>query len=197
MNKLTIKSKQILFAVSNLEKKHKIITYFSLLFLTVSTYFLRSENQDVKIEFATIKERNSNLIQNMVIYNRSYESFPLPVWQKVKRGNHFVLQYANGPFVEHFGHNFNYDKYQIIGKNNFQIFPKNTAQDYYESDIAVAITGDEIEGIYKAFDENGDIITTRALKWREIKDQKDTLVYGIIKEIISVEKANLKKDLVN
>ena len=155
------------------------------------------ENQDVKIEFATIKERNSNLIQNMVIYNRSYENFPLPVWQKVKRGDHFVFQYANEHFVEHFGHNFTYDKYQIIGKNNFQIFPKNNAQVYYESDIAVSLTGDEIEGIYTSLDKKGDIVTTRVLKWREIKDQKDTLVYGIIKEIISVEKVKVKKELVN
>ena len=69
MNKLSIKSQQILFAVSNLEKKHKIITYISLLFLTVSTYFLRSENQDVKIESATLKEKNIGLIQNLIIFN--------------------------------------------------------------------------------------------------------------------------------
>lgn len=58
MNKLRVKSKQILFVFSDLEKKHKIITYASLLFLTISTYFLRTENENVKIESATLKEKN-------------------------------------------------------------------------------------------------------------------------------------------
>ena len=84
MRKLSFNSRKILFTVSNLERKHKVITYASLLFLTISTYFLRDENQKVKIDFAILKERNLNLKQNMIIFNRSYESFPLPVWQKVK-----------------------------------------------------------------------------------------------------------------
>jgi hypothetical protein len=188
MNKLTVKSKQILFVVSNLEKKHKIITYVSLLFLTVSTYFLRGENQDVKIESATLKEKNLGLQQNLIIFNRDYETFPLPLWQKVKRGNHFVMNYVNPEFMKLVGHNFNYDKYQLMGKNNFELFPKSTAQLYYENDIAVSITGNKLNVIEKIIDKDGNTIEVKVIKWRDIKDNKDTLIYGMVREVLPLKK---------
>ena len=184
MKKLAIKSRQLLSTVSDLEKKHKIITYLSLLFLTVSTYFLRTENQDIKINYATLQERNISLKQNMIIFNRSYENFPLPVWQKVKRGNEFVIQYVNPQFMHFFGHTFDNDLYKVIGKNNFEIFPKNIAQIYYENDVAVSITGLENESIEKFIDKDGVTKDLRVLKWRSIRDNKDTIVYGMVKEII-------------
>jgi hypothetical protein len=184
MKNLAIKSKQLLTTVSDLEKKHKIITYLSLLFLTVSTYFLRTENQDIKIDYATLQERNISLQNNMIIFNRSYENFPLPVWQKVKRGNQFIIQYVNPKFMEFFGHTVNNDLYNVIGKNNFEIFPKNIAQIYYENDIAVSITGDDQESIEKFIDKDGVTKNLRVMKWRSIRDNKDTLVYGMVKEII-------------
>ncbi|APZ46475.1 hypothetical protein BW723_09275 [Polaribacter reichenbachii] len=184
MNKLTVKSKKVLFNVSNLEKKHKIITYASLLFLTVSTYFLRSENQQVKIDYARLQEKSKSLKRNMIIFNRNYEDFPLPVWQKVKRGDKFIIQYINPEYVKKFGHIFNNDQYALIGKNNFEIFSKKIAQAYYENDVAVAITGIQIENIEDAIDKFGNIIKLKVIKWRDIKDNKDTLIYGMVKEII-------------
>ncbi len=188
MSKLASRSRQILFSVSNLEKKHKVITYASLLFLTVSTYFLRTENQNVKIELATLQERNLNLKKNMVIFNRNYEDFPLSVWQKVKRGDEFIIQYINPQYLKDFGHFFNNDQYEIIGKNNFEQFPKKIAQMYYENDITVSITGNELESIEEATDKNGNKIKLKVLKWRDIKENKDTLIYGMVKEIIPLKK---------
>jgi hypothetical protein len=184
MKKLSFKSRKILLTVSTLEKKHKIITYASLLFFTISTYFLRTENQDIKINYAMLKERNSNLKYNMILFNRNYEGFPLPVWQKVKRGDEFIIQYINPEYVNKFGHIFNSDQYAVIGKNNFDLFPKNIAQLYYENDVAVSITGAKIETIEKSFDKNGNTIKLKVIKWRDIKDNKDTLVYGMVKEIL-------------
>lgn len=187
MKKLAFKSKSLLFGISNLEKKHKIITYASLLFLTVSTYFLRTENQNIKIDYATMQEKNNSLKHNMVIFNRNFEDFPLPIWQKVKRGDEFIMQYTNPVYVEKFGHIFENDKYAIIGKNNFEIFPKKIAQSYYENDVAVAITGTKRESIVESLDKNGNRINLKVVKWREIKNNKDTLVYGMIKDILPIE----------
>lgn len=184
MNKLTIKSKQILFVFSNLEKKHKIITYVSLLFLTVSTYFLRSENEDVKIEFATLQQRNIGLKQNLIIFNRSYEGFPLPIWQKVKRGDKFIMNYINPEFLKMVGHDFNNNEYEIMGKNDFELFPQNIAQLYYENDIAVSITGEDLNVVENIIDKDGNIRKAKVIKWRYIKDNKDTLIYGMIKELL-------------
>ena len=184
MKKLAIKSKSVLFRVSNLEKKHKIITYASLLFLTVSTYFLRTENQNIKINYASLQEKNINLKHNMVIFNRNYEDFPLPIWQKVKRGEEFITQYINPEYVNKFGHNFNNDQYALIGKNNFAMYPKKIAQIYYENDVAVSITGKDIETVEESVDINGNTIKLKVIKWRDIKENKDTLIYSMIKEII-------------
>lgn len=184
MKKLKLKSKKVLFAVSHLEKKHKIITYASLLFLTVSTYFLRTENQNVKVKYATLEERSNGLKHNMIIFNRNYEGFPLPVWQEVKRGDEFILQYVNDAFIDQFGHKFNYNRYDIIGKNTFDYFPKHIAQQYYENDIAAAITGETILSTPQYIDKKDKIHKMKVLKWREIRDHKDTLVYGMVKEIM-------------
>ncbi|MDD7913462.1 hypothetical protein [Polaribacter ponticola] len=154
------------------------------MFLTVSTYFLRTENQDIKVDFATLQERNANLKDNMVIFNRSYEDFPLPVWQKVKRGDEFIINYVNPEYLNKFGHNFEEGKYGVIGKNNFDLFPAKIAQLYYENDIAVSVTGAIIETIEESIDKDGNIMKLRIVKWRDIKDKKDTLVYGMVKEIL-------------
>ncbi len=188
MKKLALKSKRILFSVSNLEKKHKIITYASLLFLTISTYFLRTENQNVKIEYATLKERNLGLKQNMIIFNRNYEGFPLPVWQKVKRGNRFIIQYVNPMYVEKLGHLFKYDKYEHIGKSNFDMFPKKYAQDFHNKDLAVAVTGEVLHSVDEIYDKNGKKAFIKVLKWRQIRNNKDTLIYGIVKEFVKTKK---------
>ena len=185
MKALGPKSKAIFSTVSNLEKKHKIITYASLLFLTVSTYFLRSENQSIKTDYAQLQAKSFNLKSNMVFFNRSYEGFPLPVWQKVKRGNKFIIKYINPIYTNFFGHEFEYDKYAIMGKNNFQLFPEKIAQSYYENDVAVSTTGDKLHCNEKFIDKSGKTLDLKVVKWRDIKNNKDTLVYGMVVEILS------------
>lgn len=173
---------KLIVRISSLEKNHKLITYLSLLFLTISTYFLRSENEDIKIKFASIKERNLNIKKSMIFFNKDYEAFPLPVWQKVKRGNEFVIQYINPIYTKFFGHDFKYDKYEIIGKNNFELFPDRIARMYYENDVAVSVFGERLESIEDFIDAEGKLLKLEVVKWRSIKE-KDTLVYGMVKEI--------------
>lgn len=192
MRDIKKRSRNFLFIVSNLEKKHKVITYVSLLFLTVSTYFLRTENQKVKIDFATLKERNKSLTRNMVIFNRNYENFPQPVWQKIKQGNEFIMKYVNPEYVNRIGHLFNYDKYEQIGKNNFENFGPIYGQKYNEKDMSVSITGKELETIEETIDKDGKLIYVKSIKWRDINDNKDTLVYGMIKEFIMPEDINFE-----
>ena len=190
MKKISLKTRQLLFSVSNLEKKHKLITYVSLLFLTISTYFLRSENQKVKIKFATLQERNKSLKGNMMLYNQSMGNFPLPVWQKVKRGNRFIVQYVNPKYVDMLGHLFKNGENASahIGKNNFELFPQKYAQEFYEKDLAVAITGKRLNSLDEIFDKEGKKAYIKVVKWRQIKDNKDTLIYGMVKEFIPFKK---------
>ncbi|WP_439130007.1 hypothetical protein, partial [Polaribacter sp.] len=168
------------------EKKFKIFNYASLLALTIITYNLRQENETLKVEFAKIEVINSSLVSNMVIYNRTFEDFPLPVWGKVKRKGRFPLQYINKAYQNQFGHLFNYDRFSIFGKTNFEIFKENPsiAQLYYENDITVSITGIPLETIEYSTDSIGNLKKLNVLKWRAIVDKKDTIVYGMVKDIL-------------
>ena len=184
MKKIVNKFKRILFLISNLEKRHKLITYVSLLLLTVLGYLLRNENKNVNVKSAILEESNLYLKEQMLIFNRSYENLPLPVWQKVKRGKYFIMQYVNPEYVNSFGHLFNYDPLAQIGKNNFELFPKKYAQEFYENDITVAVTGKKLEIEGSVIGKDGKPLLGRTIKWREIRDNKDTLIYGMVKEFL-------------
>ena len=82
------------------------------------------------------------------------------------------------------GHDFNNNEYEIMGKNDFELFPKNIAQLYYENDIAVSITGEDLNVVENIVDKHGNIRKAKVIKWRYIKDNKDTLIYGMIKELL-------------
>ena len=160
----------------SLERKFKIFTYFGLIFLTFKTWNI---NQDynalndnyiqLKVEFAKLETFNASLVSNMIIYNRNYEEFPLPVWQKVKRGDEFIIQYINPQYVSDFGHIFNDDQYALV-------------------DLKVANTGIVVDTTEYSLDEKGLPIKLRVLKWRDIKEKKDTLIYGMVKEILKNKK---------
>lgn len=60
--------RNLLVKLSILEKKYKVITYASLLLLSISTYFLRSDNEQLKIGFASLIEKNISLKKNMLIF---------------------------------------------------------------------------------------------------------------------------------
>lgn len=185
MKKNIKKFRRILYLISNVEKRHKIITYCTLILLTALGYLLRNENKNVNVKSAILVESNLYLKEQMLLFNRSYENLPLPVWQKVKRGKYFIMQYVNPEYVKRFGHLFNYDPLAQIGKNNFELFPKKVAQEFYENDITVAITGEKLEVVGSIIGKDGKPLLGRTIKWREIRDNKDTLIYGMVKEILS------------
>ena len=62
------------------------------------------------------------------------------------------------------------------------------AQLYYENDVAVSITGKKRESIEESINKNGETIELKVIKWRDIKDNKDTLIYGMVKEILPPKK---------
>ena len=82
------------------EKYRGLLVYASLVFLTFSNYSLRKQIVDLKLEVSKLKTSNEGLITDMVYYNRTYEDFPLPVWQKVKRGDNFIMQYINNAYYD-------------------------------------------------------------------------------------------------
>ena len=165
------------------EKRYKLITYVSLLSLTYSTINMRKDLMATKIELATVKQDKNNLLVNIVFFNRNYENFPLPIWQKVKRNDRFIMQYVNPDYVHKFGHLFNHNKYSLFGKTNYDIFEKTIADNYFKNDLKVALTGKAELTTEFAVDSLGRKLNLKVLKWRDIVDKKDTLIYGMVKDI--------------
>lgn len=200
MNRFLKKNKIIKFLkkLSEAEKNHKILTYISLLFLTINLYVLRKSDikktidiENYKNEVKVLKVNFENEVKalkvNLITYNRSFEDFPIPYWEKKKVGNQFVSQYFNPVYVDFFGHEFNYNRYNIIGKNNFQLgYSKDIAQRYYENDVAVAITGDDLYTTEFYKDSLGSVRKIDVLKWRKIIG-KDTLVPGMVLRVYDNE----------
>lgn len=165
--------------------KHKVFTYAGLLFLTIQNYQLRQQNNmntslidDLKVEITELKKDNNSFKDNMVFYNRGYESFPIPIWEKVKRGNNFVLQYLNPSYVLEFGHEFNYDRYSYIGKTDAMIYSKDVADKFFKADLKVALTGIPHRGVEYVYDKNQTKVKLDIIKWR-VFERNDTLVRGM------------------
>jgi hypothetical protein len=179
---------KLILKINAVEKKYRRLFFYTpLLTLLITSYLLRKEVVELHAKVAQLEERNLFLVSNMIIFNRNYEEFPLPVWQKVKRGNQFIMQYINPAYVDAFGHQFGFNQYNLIGKTNFDIFPQKFAQQYYENDVAVAVTGLPLELTEYSKDTTNGILHLEVLKWRDIKDNKDTLVYGLVKKIYKVK----------
>lgn len=173
--------------VTILEAKYKLIGRASLLVLFIMSAQLR-RNQLKDTE--TIVNLNNKIIElkkNVITFNLGFEAMPFPVWQKKKNGNEFVLQYVNPIYVKMFGFAFNYDRYSIIGNNNFELgYPENVARMYYENDVVVSIIGNVLDAEELFEDENGKKWILKVKKWRELYRQ-DTLVNGLIYEVLEYE----------
>lgn len=167
--------------VSSLAKKYKTaLTYSGLIFLTVSNFFLRRDIIDLEVQLQELKSENKSLISDMVYFNRSFEDFPLPVWQKVKRDDEFVMQYVNKSYYQNYLQPRGFDRYDYMGSTDFDIYDFKTASLFYARDLSLAIDGD-----WQRFDESildvesNSRINLDVIKWRII-ERKDTLIYGMV-----------------
>ncbi|EDP96230.1 hypothetical protein U8527_08970 [Kordia algicida OT-1] len=175
---LRSKKKWLAFLVSA-TKKYRLLTYIPIAVLSVSAYSLRLKNEGLVERVGRLETMNNALISNMILYNRNFETFPMPVFQKLKRGNRFIAQYFNPAYVAMMGHNFDYDRYRYIGKTDYEYYPKHIADLYYNYDVSVAFTGTPMNIKVAITDSLGNPLKVKVMKWRHIRD-RDTLVYGMI-----------------
>ena len=182
----TSRLKKFLSAAVNFAIKYRVFTYSGLIFLGAKSYLQNEELFILRQDVTELREINadyekmvSNLKGDLVMVNRSYEDFPLPIWHKVKRGNSYIMQHVNHAYVDMFGHIFNYDKYYYPGKTDFHIYPYHIARNYYVYDSLVAITGETLDVPEVFIDKDSTSRAIRVLKWRQVIGN-DTLVYGTV-----------------
>lgn len=160
-------------------KRYRLFTYIPILVLSVSSFSLRQKNEGLVQRVARLETLNETLVSNMILYNRSFETFPMPIFQKLKRGNEFIAQYFNPAYVKLLGHNFGYNRYVYIGKTDYEYLPKREADLYYNYDISVAFTGIPMKIKVTIKDSLKNKLNVEVMKWRQIREN-DTLIYGMI-----------------
>jgi len=167
-------------------KKWRLLTYGGLALLTYSNANLRSSHitmrndyNDLKTEFAVLQETNQELLRDMVLYNRSYEEFPLPIWQKVKRDMDFIAQYFNPAYEVEFFTPLGFTRFEKMGETDFDNFDYKTALIYYNRDLQMAIDGGSKLFSETYLDSQNVRKKVNVLKWRVI-ERKDTLIYGMV-----------------
>ena len=184
--------------VKYLEKKYKKVFYYvPLLFLMLTTWKTRkelisvtSELLDVKLKFAELTQINTTLIEKVAYYNQDFKYFPLPTWKKKKVGNEFIGSFFNQQYVNVFGHNFDYNSNNLIGKNNFQLgFSYDVAERYRYNDSVIAVTGKHQVTKENYIDSLLRLRKIDVLKWRELRNE-DTLIPGTVLKFYPYKKEN-------
>jgi len=167
---------------------YRIVTVLLIIqihFLKMDTRELYKENvylntvsiilnkKTVELEFI-----NKSLLDKMIMHNRSFEDFPLPLWNKVKRGNKFYSNYYNLVYEKEVFHPFGTNRYQNLGRTNFDNAPYPIASEWAKNDMYIAINGGRKIFLEPQLDKNKKKIYKNNLKWRILKE-KDTLIYGM------------------
>jgi len=198
MNKISQKLKIFLFKIESIEKKYKKIFYYApLIFLSITTLNTRkeltsvtSELVDVKLKFAELKQINTTLIEKVAYYNQDFKYFPLPTWKKKKVGNEFIGSFFNQAYVNVFGHHFDYNSNNLIGKNNFQLgYSYAIAEKYRYNDSVIAFTGKHQVTRENYIDSLLRFRKIDVLKWRELRNE-DTLIPGTVLKFYPYKKEN-------
>ncbi|WP_435415858.1 hypothetical protein [Polaribacter aestuariivivens] len=189
MKKYINKEKLFLFINKTraIDRRFKITTRIWLIFLSVSLFLLREENSSIKLELseakikiASFEKENLTLKTKVAFFNNGFRFFPLAIWKKKKAGNQYIGSYFNPPYVSIFGHLFDYDATNLIGKNNFELgYPLKTAIRFRKNDSVIAHTGIPQILPEDYIDSIGRFRDIDVLKWRELREV-DTLINGTV-----------------
>lgn len=177
--------------LAEIQKNYQLISLVVTGFLVYQNNFTKSLNVELKIKNERlvaaknlIEQENQNLKENVVYNYQDYENSPIDTWiKKAVRVNgkiRFIGNYFNKVYEKNWGHVFNNDRFNLIGKNNFELgYPKDVAKQSWLNDSIVYATGKPLRKIEHAPDKDGNILYFDIIKYRDIR-RKDTLIVGKI-----------------
>lgn len=135
----------------------------------------------VTLRERTLAERK--LRDSERLYQSLVDTLPLHIFRKDNDGR-FV--FANRFFCE----NMNYTPAQLLGKNDFDLFPKDLAEKYQKDDLFVKENGGVFEVIEDILDASGRSSSVHVLK-TQVRDADGTLlgVQGIAMDVTALKNA--------
>jgi len=132
------------------------------------------------------KEAQRKLLESEALYQATVESMPINIFNKDLNGK---VTYVNSHYLKHL----NLDKEKIIGKTDFDLFPKELAEKYISDDAKVIESGRALfieEEKHKTL--NGDLMYVSVVK-APIKDYrgKITGTVGAFWDVTKRKKAEI------
>ncbi|QOD60663.1 hypothetical protein H9I45_15185 [Polaribacter haliotis] len=173
-----------------IELKYSVVRIVTIASLVYTLTNLRTDNIAKSVEIAELKAENDNLKDNVIYNYLEFEDSPIETWsKKVIRRNgklRFVGNYFNLSYEKQWGHYFDYDRNNLLGKDNFSLgYPNDIAWSYWRNDSLVyeilrrRKDTSNFKQIEHAKDSLGIMKYFETLKY-PINRRKDTFIVGKI-----------------
>ena len=121
------------------------------------TAALARANTSLQSEVAERKRAEQTLRESEAVYLSLVESLPLNVLRKDQEGR---VVFGNQRYCETLGRPLD----ELVGKTDFDLFPRELADKYRKDDAAVTATGEVLETIEKHVKPDGETIYVQVLK---------------------------------
>jgi PAS domain S-box-containing protein len=118
---------------------------------------LASANADLQREVGERKRTEQTLRESEAVYLSLVESLPLNVLRKDLEGR---VVFGNRRYCETLGHTLD----ELVGKTDFDLFPRELADKYRKDDAAVVASGEVLEVTEKHVKPDGEMIYVQVLK---------------------------------
>ncbi|MHC4399157.1 MAG: ABC transporter substrate-binding protein [Planctomycetota bacterium] len=118
---------------------------------------LERANANLQREVAERKQAEQTLRESEAVYLSLVESLPLNVLRKDLEGR---VVFGNQRYCETLGH----PLHELVGKTDFDLFPRGLAEKYRSDDATVIATGEVMEIIEEHVKPDGEMIYVQVLK---------------------------------
>ncbi|MEX0274303.1 MAG: hypothetical protein AB3N16_07995 [Flavobacteriaceae bacterium] len=136
-----------------------------LALLTGANYYKDYEIKSHKAEMAYLRKANEILVNQQNYAGLDINKLELSVWKKLKIGGDFVMVWLSSKYDSRFLQMFGIPANNYLGQTDYHIWPEKLADEFWEEDMQVALTGEDLYGIGNSPDGKKLLIR----KWRVIE----------------------------
>lgn len=171
-----------------LKVKHPFIYFFffqlpwyrvTTVLLLVQVFSLKTDIRKLEKENLELTKVNSSIIVNQIARSKLIDKIPKSIWYKVKKGNRYIFQLCNKHYENKWLKPKGYSRYDYYGYTDFQIYGFYAAKKFQYGDSLTANSSKPMELNESFTDDFGNDYDINVIKWREITEEQDTIVWGM------------------
>lgn len=174
--------------------KRKVLLYVSIISLTCQLFLERGWRRDAEMEMHIESKKALMFESQAKSLRKTYSDIPASLFEKLKRGDRFIMLNTNDYYGQQFTSKLGYDKYDYLGEQDAEIQDPKAAEDYNREDLEVTVTGERkwFKGVF--IDKRKDTLRIATFKARRIEINNDTILIGLVFDLEKMKKElNLKE----